>query len=142
MNRDDRKSGFGETITPLNELYEKTGISREVWEFGEGILQNLKERFEEIDRTAEYNQIKVIQAMQENRVSEACLYASSGYGYNDIGRETLKKCMHLFSVRRTRWYGLRSPAAPMRLPWRWPEICAPATSCFLRSGNPMIHWKK
>ena len=72
-------------------LYEKTGVSRKVWEYGEKILEGLKARFDEIDRNAEYNQLKVIRAMQENRVSEACLYASSGYGYNDIGRETLEK---------------------------------------------------
>lgn len=48
-------------------------------------------RFESIGKTAEYNQLKVIRAMQANRVSEACLYASSGYGYNDLGRDTLEK---------------------------------------------------
>ena len=52
---------------------------------------SLKERFEKFDKTAEYNQMKVIRAMQKNRVSEACFGASSGYGYNDLGRETLEQ---------------------------------------------------
>ncbi len=72
-------------------LYEKIGVCRPVWEYGERIARKLEERFQQIDQTAEFNQLKVIQAMQENRVSEACLYASSGYGYNDIGRDTLEK---------------------------------------------------
>ena len=77
--------------TLLESMYEKLGIRREVWEFGEKIVQKLAPRFETIGKTAEYNQLKVIHAMQANRVSEACLYASSGYGYNDLGRDTLEK---------------------------------------------------
>lgn len=77
--------------TELTEQYEKFGISREVLSFGEGILGELRERFDEIDRRAEYNQLKVIRAMQENRVSEACLLGTTGYGYNDIGRDTLEQ---------------------------------------------------
>lgn len=75
----------------LSNMYETLGISREVWEFGEAIARELAPRFESIGKTAEYNQLKVIRAMQANRVSEACLYASSGYGYNDLGRDTLEK---------------------------------------------------
>lgn len=77
--------------TLLGAMYEKLGIRKEVWEFGEEILGTLTHRFEKIGQTAEYNQLKVIHAMQANRVSEACLYASSGYGYNDLGRDTLEK---------------------------------------------------
>ena len=73
------------------EVYEKLGISRDVYEFGENILDGLKERFEAFDRVCEYNQLKVINAMQESRVSEACFMPSSGYGYNDLGRDTLEK---------------------------------------------------
>ncbi len=71
--------------------YEALGISREVYEFGEKIEASLKERFEEIDKRAEYNQMKVIKAMQDNRVSAECFNTSSGYGYNDLGRDTLEK---------------------------------------------------
>ena len=75
----------------LEEQYKNLGISREVYEFGEKIEESLKERFAEIDTRAEYNQMKVIKAMQENRVSAECFNMSSGYGYNDLGRDTLEK---------------------------------------------------
>ena len=75
----------------LEEQYKNLGISREVYEFGEKIEESLKERFTEIDARAEYNQMKVIKAMQENRVSAECFNTSSGYGYNDLGRDTLEK---------------------------------------------------
>ena len=75
----------------LEEQYKKLGISREVYEFGEKTERSLKERFAEIDARAEYNQMKVIKAMQDNRVSAECFNISSGYGYNDLGRDTLEK---------------------------------------------------
>ena len=75
----------------LSNIYESLGISRKIWEFGEAVAEELSPRFEKIAKIAEYNQLKVIRAMQENRVSESCLYASSGYGYNDLGRDTLEK---------------------------------------------------
>lgn len=75
----------------LTDQYTKFGITEEVVKFGEEILESLKERFQKIDEVAEYNQLKVVQAMQENRVSEACLLGTTGYGYNDIGRDTLEQ---------------------------------------------------
>ena len=72
------------------EMYLKSGISPKVYDFCEDIWQSLKERFEQIDTVSEYNQIKVISAMQKNKVSEACLLGTTGYGYNDLGRETLE----------------------------------------------------
>ena len=75
----------------LEEQYRNLGISREVYEFGEKIEASLKERFDEIDARAEFNQMKVIKAMQDNRVSAECFNISSGYGYNDLGRDTLEK---------------------------------------------------
>ncbi len=71
-------------------IYTSMGISGEVYEYGKVILENLKERFVGIDETAEYNQLKVLKAMQDNQVSEACLLGTTGYGYNDIGRDTLE----------------------------------------------------
>ncbi|MGN0251573.1 MAG: aminotransferase class I/II-fold pyridoxal phosphate-dependent enzyme [Oliverpabstia sp.] len=71
-------------------MYQSMGIDEIVFDFGQKISESLKERFEEIDKTAEYNQLKVVRAMQQCKASEACLYASSGYGYNDIGRDTLE----------------------------------------------------
>lgn len=71
-------------------IYNELGISEEVYSYGEKVLKDLKVRFEEIDNTAEYNQLKVIKAMQEAKVSEACLLGTTGYGYNDLGRDTLE----------------------------------------------------
>ena len=75
----------------MNEIYTALGISPAVYEYGEKILAGLKERFEKIDETAEYNQLKVINAMQKARVSAECFNTSTGYGYNDIGRDTLEQ---------------------------------------------------
>lgn len=72
------------------DLYRQMGIDRDVYELGETWCENLKGRFEAIDRVAEYNQLKVVKAMQEAKVSEACLTGTSGYGYNDLGRDTLE----------------------------------------------------
>ena len=74
-----------------NDMYLKLGISQKVLDFSENILSSLEERFKEIDRVAEYNQAKVLYAMQKNRVSAECFAGSTGYGYNDLGRETLEK---------------------------------------------------
>ena len=78
-------------MTELTEQYTQFGISEPVVLFGEKILESLQERFRQIDETAEYNQLKVIRAMQECRVSEACLMGTTGYGYNDLGRDTLEQ---------------------------------------------------
>ena len=72
------------------DMYQELGISENVYRFGKEILDSLKPRFDEIDRNAEYNQLKVLKAMQDNKVSEACLLGTTGYGYNDLGRETLE----------------------------------------------------
>ena len=77
-------------IMDTEKIYEGLGISREVWEYGQRTESRMKERFEEFDKNAEYNQMKVIRAMQENRVSEGCFNYVSGYGYNDLGRDTLE----------------------------------------------------
>ncbi len=71
--------------------YKELGISDEVYAFGEKILDSLKERFEKIDKIAEYNQCKVLSAMKKNRVDAACFAASTGYGYNDLGRDKIEK---------------------------------------------------
>lgn len=75
----------------LEEQYWKLGISEAVLKFGNEVLVSLEERFGRIDEVAEYNQLKVIHAMQECRVSESCLLGTTGYGYNDFGRDTLEK---------------------------------------------------
>ncbi len=75
----------------LLNLYNELGISPAVYAYGEKALKKLETRFAEIDKIAEYNQAKVIAAMQKNRVSAACFAATSGYGYDDLGRDTLEK---------------------------------------------------
>ena len=75
----------------MKELYEQLGISSKVYDFGAEIEASLKERFEQFDKTAEYNQLKVLMAMQKNKVSAECFQSSSGYGYDDFGRDTLEK---------------------------------------------------
>lgn len=71
--------------------YKQLGISEEVYAFGKKIEEKLTERFQKVDEVAEFNQLKVIQAMQDRRVSEACFNYASGYGYNDLGRDTLEE---------------------------------------------------
>ena len=79
-------------------VFAQNGVSDAVYRFGEEVLAALRPRFDEIDRTAEYNQAKVIAAMQKNRVDVACFAGTTGYGYNDVGRDTLERvyadCFH------------------------------------------------
>ncbi len=72
-------------------MYCDLGVSQKVYEYGEKALENLKERFAAIDKIAEYNQGKVIAAMQKNRVSAACFAGTTGYGYDDMGRDNLER---------------------------------------------------
>ena len=72
-------------------MYQNLGVCPKVFQFGEDILAGLRERFDEIDRVAEYNQAKVIGAMQKNRVSAQCFAATTGYGYDDVGRDNLER---------------------------------------------------
>lgn len=75
----------------MEEMYLSAGISREVFEFGQKIEQKLESRFKEFQENVEYNQIKVVRAMQKCKVSEACFCTTTGYGYNDLGRDTLEE---------------------------------------------------
>ena len=75
----------------LLELYERMGISPGVYAYGEKILDKLADRFAAVDKVAEYNQAKVLAAMQKNRVSAACFVPSTGYGYDDTGRDCLER---------------------------------------------------
>ena len=75
----------------LQKAYEALGISENVFQLGQKQEAELKDRFEEVDRVAQLNQLKVIRAMQKAKVSEACLLGTTGYGYNDIGRDTLEQ---------------------------------------------------
>ncbi len=73
------------------QMYQALGVSPAVYALGEEVLSSLTERFAEIDRRAEYNQNKVLLAMQRNRVNAAHFAATTGYGYNDEGRDNLER---------------------------------------------------
>ncbi len=75
----------------MTSMYAQMGISPAVYAYGEQILSKLRDRFSAIDNIAEYNQAKVLAAMQKNRVSAACFAATSGYGYDDMGRDTMER---------------------------------------------------
>ena len=75
----------------LQNLYQQMGVSPAVYAYGEQVLAKISDRFAAIDQVAEYNQAKVLAAFQKNRVSATCFAASSGYGYNDEGRDKLEQ---------------------------------------------------
>ncbi|MEY8390656.1 methionine gamma-lyase family protein [Lachnospiraceae bacterium 45-W7] len=75
----------------MRAIYQELGIEEKVFQYGQQFEQKLKERFTRIDETAEYNQLKVIKALQSQKVSAECFMGSSGYGYNDLGRDTLEE---------------------------------------------------
>ncbi len=85
-------------MSELERMYATLGVSKNVYRFGEAALASLRERFAAIDERAEFNQAKVLAAMQKHRVSAACFAATTGYGYNDVGRDTLERvyadCFH------------------------------------------------
>ena len=78
-------------MSTLQSMYEKMGIKKEIYEYAQIALKGLQPRFEKLDEIAEYNQLKVLRAMQENHVGAEHFNPSSGYGYDDAGRDTLEK---------------------------------------------------
>ncbi len=78
-------------MTDLYKQYKEFGITENVFKYCENVLDSLEERFKAIDKTAEYNQLKVLKAMQDARVSVECFNSSTGYGYGDIGRDKLEE---------------------------------------------------
>ena len=75
----------------LFSMYQALGLSRAVYERGEEVLSHLQERFRQIDAVAEYNQAKVLAAMQEHKIGANHFAATTGYGYDDDGRERLER---------------------------------------------------
>lgn len=75
----------------LYGMYEKSGISKKVLDYADKICRSLEDRFHKIDQVSEYNQLKVLQALQKNRVSAEHMNGTTGYGYNDDGRDILEK---------------------------------------------------
>ena len=78
-------------MNELMEFYNTIGISPAVYLYGEQAIEKLRNRFDDIDQIAEFNQAKVLTAMQKNRVSAACFAATTGYGYDDVGRDNLER---------------------------------------------------
>ena len=99
--------------------------------FGKKIEDSLKERFAAIDATAEYNQMKVIRAMQKNRVSAECFNISTGYGYSDLGRDTLEQ------VYADCFHGRGCAGAPTDHLWN-PCACACTDVGNLRPGDELL----
>ena len=75
----------------LKDYYLSLGIDEKVYDYCTKIEQDLKDRFDAIDAVAEQNQIKVLKAMQDTRFSETHLNGTTGYGYNDSGREAVEQ---------------------------------------------------
>ena len=75
----------------MKEMYKNFGIADAVSDFWLEVEGSLKDRFERLDEVAEYNQMKVLAAMQKHRVSAECFNGTTGYGYNDLGRDTLEE---------------------------------------------------
>ena len=92
----------------MTEMYRELGISEKVYQFGKEIEKSLEDRFDQIDKVTEFNQLKVIRAMQESRVNEACFnYA------RDVTR--WKKFMQKHFTQNLLWYVRRLPVGHMHL---------------------------
>ena len=78
-------------MTDTNSIYNQLGVSDKVLRFGEEVLAGLSDQFRHIDQVAEFNQAKVIAAMQKNRVNATHFNLSTGYGYDDEGRDNLER---------------------------------------------------
>ena len=74
----------------LFDFYTSMNIDKKVLEYCDSIEERLTKRFRDIDKVCEINQIKVIKAMQDNRLNEAHFAGSTGYGYTDEGRDALE----------------------------------------------------
>ena len=122
----------------IKNYYLSLGIKESVYDFCEATEQALLPRFQEIDRIAEQNQIKVISAMQKAGFSESHLNGTTGYGYNDRGREAVEEIYaHVFTPR-THWYVSRLPVVPMHYPLPCPQICVRAMKSCPRLEKCMI----
>ena len=78
-------------MTDTNSIYNQLGVSDKVLHFGQEVLAGLSDQFRHIDQVAEFNQAKVIAAMQKNRVNATHFNLSTGYGYDDEGRDNLER---------------------------------------------------
>ena len=96
----------------MESMYEQLGVSAAVYEYGERIIAELRDRFDAIDQTAEYNQAKVLSAMQKNRVMPPTSPPPPATATMTRAGTIWNGSMQMCSTRRLRWCGLRLPAAP------------------------------
>ncbi|TCK98006.1 cystathionine beta-lyase family protein involved in aluminum resistance [Natranaerovirga hydrolytica] len=75
----------------IEKLYSELNIDSKVLALGNTVEKQLDQRFKAIDEIAEYNQLKILHGMQKHQLSEGHFGSTTGYGYNDFGRETLEK---------------------------------------------------
>lgn len=122
-------------LTEKAAMYSTLGISKEVFAFGTKIEEELKERFAKIDEIAEYNQLKVIHAMRQARSARHAYMEPQDTDTMTWDVIRWSRSMQRASALRMHWYARRSPAEPMRLQRRFPEISARATNCFLLLEN-------
>ena len=71
-------------------MYNTLGISQKTVELIDKCEKKCKEEFDKIDKACEYNSLKVLSSFHKNQVTESCFNSTTGYGYNDLGRETIE----------------------------------------------------
>ena len=118
------------------DTYQALGVSREVLAYGEKILETLRPRFAEIDARAEINQAKVLAAMQKNRVNATHFAASTGYGYDDEGRDNLER------VYADAFHTEAALVRPQITCGTHARTCCPATSCSPSPASPTIRSRR
>lgn len=125
-----------------DEMYLSLGVSDKVLAFGEAVLEELKPRFAEIEQIAELNQVKVIAAMQENRVNATHFAASTGYGYDDEGRDNLERVYASAFHTEAALVRPQITCARTRWPSRFPPTFCRAMSCSPSPASPTTRSKR
>ena len=74
----------------LKNYYKEMGVDEKVFDYAQEVEKGLKDRFETLDAIAQLNQIRVLNAMQKHQIAEMHLGGTTGYGYNDSGREAVE----------------------------------------------------
>ena len=72
-------------------MYKILGLNDKIIELAKEVELEIKEQFKKIDELCELNSLKVLNAFKEHKVSEGMFQESTGYGYNDLGRDTIEK---------------------------------------------------
>ena len=129
-------------MNEITEIYQQMGISPAVYAYGEAAIARLKDRFDAIDKVAEYNQAKVLAAFRKNRVSAGCFAASTGYGYNDEGRDKLEQVYADVFHTEAALVRPHITCGTHALTIALSATCSPATSCCPPAACPTIPCRK